>query len=83
MMKGLQSIEGLTRARTEGLPGLATEPADTRSIGAVVSHRGTAFHCPQLWEISSRTHPAATGPTPLSCSARRSLVQIWHGKGLS
>ena len=82
-MKGLQTIHGLTGARTEGLPGLATEPADTKSTGAVVSHRTTASHCPQLLEISRPTRATIPGSTLLSCSARRSLVQVWHGKGLS
>ena len=83
MMKGLQSIHGLTGAKTEGLPGLATEPADTTSIGAVVSHGGRVSLCPQLLEMVRRTRPVAPGPTPLSCSARRWLVRVCYGKGLS
>lgn len=83
MMKGLRSIHGLTTARTEGLQGLASEPADTKSIGAVVSHGTTASHCPQLLEISRWTRSAIPGSTLLSYSARRSLVQVWHRKGLS
>ena len=82
MMKGLQSIHGLTRASTEGLPGLGTE-SDSKSVGAVVSRGGKPSQCPQLGDISRRTRSAAPGPTPLSCSARGSLVQVWHGKGLS
>jgi hypothetical protein len=82
MMKGLQGIHGLTRARTEGLPGLATGP-DTKAIRAVVSHGGRASHCPQLCEIIPPDCSAVPGPTPLSCLARRSLVQVWHREGLS
>jgi hypothetical protein len=81
-MKGLQSIHGLTRARTEGLAGLATRP-DTESIGAVATHGDTAFHRAQLCEISGRTHSACSEPTRLSCSARRPLARAWLGQVLS
>ena len=83
MMKGLQSIHGLTTARTEGLQGLASELAGTKSMGAVVSHGTTASHCPQLLEISRPTRSTIPGSTLLSYSARRSLVQVCHVKGLS
>ena len=82
MMKGLQSIHGLTRARTEGLAGLATRP-DTESIGAVATHGDTAFHRAQLCEISGRTHSACSEPTGLSRSARRPLARAWLGQVLS
>src|SRR5438105_5037245 len=59
MMKGLQNIQGrITKARTVGLPGLATKP-DTGAIGAIASHGGTISHRPQFFEISRRTHSAA------------------------